>query len=105
MQLSAPPAERPDAALGARSFALKERWSPEAQAALHEFLMASRTVPVCLSARALRRMDCLLLQYLLAAARAWGAKGLGFALADVSAPLAGMLARLGVRAGMLGDGA
>lgn len=79
-----------------QTFALPQRWSPETQNELATFLAARADAPVTVSAAALTRVDCMMLQYVLAAARAWHRRGLAFNLADQPAGVAESLALLGV---------
>lgn len=82
-------------------FELPERFSIAEDQTLHDFLLAGVGAPVRLSFRRLRRLDCLLLQYLVAAQRAWTAAGQAFEVADVPASIDEALKRLGVEADML----
>jgi anti-anti-sigma regulatory factor len=80
---------------------LPARWSPVAQDALHGFLQANTDRSVQISAAALRRADCLMLQYLIAAARAWAAQGRSLAVTGVPPQLDEAFGLLGVTPDML----
>jgi hypothetical protein len=73
----------------------------DALPALRAFLTSQSDGPVRLSAMGLRRIDGLMLQELLAAARHWSRRGLGFDVADRSPAMAEMLTLLGVQDDML----
>lgn len=101
MQSSRPPQMPAQMALDPPLYVLPPRWSLAAQAALHDVLQSNATRPVRLSAANLKRVDCLMLQYLLSAARAWAARGLDFALVDIPAPVGEVFDLLGVTPAML----
>ena len=82
-------------------FQLPEKAMPEDFAALKEFLIAHHWQPVQVSAQNLQKVDTLMLQYLLAVARAWAGRNLDFEVTEVSAAVDRMLHRLGVGADLL----
>ena len=77
-------------------FQLPEKATPEDFAALKEFLIAHHWQPVQISAQNLRKVDTLMLQYLLAVARAWASRNLDFEVTEVSVAVDRMLHGLGV---------
>ena len=82
-------------------YSLPARWSPKAQSELEAFLRANSTRPVQISAAGLKRVDCLMLQYLAAAARAWAAGAQEFALIEVPKQVDEVFGLLGVTSDML----
>lgn len=83
-------------------FHLAEKYSFDEDTALKVFLRENAAVNIEISAQNLRRIDSLLVQYLIAAARAWAAKGLKFELTNLQSELGQALDRLGVHTGILG---
>jgi len=84
-----------------KSYQLPERVDLAEEDGLHAFLLEHQSMPVRLSAAGLRRVDTLLVQYLVCVARDWTARGLDFALTDVAAPQADTLKQIGVTADLL----
>jgi len=78
------------------TFALPERVDLTADCGLEAFLRAHQGSPVRLQAAGLRRLDGLLVQYLLAVAQDWAARGLGFVVTDVRVEQAAILRLVGV---------
>ncbi|MDT8856012.1 STAS domain-containing protein [Paracoccaceae bacterium Fryx2] len=68
---------------------------------LEAFLRDQVAAPVRLDASAVQRLDTLLLQYLLAAGRAWSRRGLGFEVTGVGAALGAELALVGLTPDLL----
>ena len=79
-----------------KTFALPERVELRAESGLHRFLLAHRDAAVRLSAARLRRVDTRVVQYLMAVARDWADRGLGFVVSDIAAPQAAVLTLIGV---------
>lgn len=84
-----------------KTYALPERVDQIAESGLHAFLLAHQHAPVRLSAAALRRLDTGLIEYLMAVAQDWAARGVGFALCDLAPPQARVLTLIGVTPAML----
>ena len=75
---------------------IPERFTFDEDTSLKVFLRNSVTESVEISGRNLRRIDSLLLQYLIAAAQSWRNAGLGFCLTDVPKEVGDALTLLGV---------
>lgn len=86
---------------GSITLVLPERVDLVGDPAIAAFLHAHRNRPVEVSARALRRIDSLLLQFLIVAAADWRARGLPFRLTGLSPSQADLLALLGIGPGIL----
>lgn len=84
-----------------KTFELPDQVDIAARDGLHAFLLAHQSEPVRLSAARLRRVDTLLVQYLLCVAQDWAVRGLGFALTDVAAVQADTLTLIGVTSNIL----
>lgn len=84
-----------------KSYALPDRADDSDLSGLHAFLLAHQSDPVRLSARAWRRIDTRLVQYLITAARDWKDRKLGFVLGDVPAPQAALLTLISVTPDLL----
>jgi anti-anti-sigma regulatory factor len=99
MQTSPPPPSPP--ALDMPVHALPARWSEASHKSLHDFLDAHRSGPVGISAAALKRLDSLMVQFLLSAARDWAGKGQDFVLTQVPDHVESGLELLGITPAML----
>lgn len=84
-----------------KTYVLPERVELVADSGLHAFLLAHAEAPVRLSAAGLRRLDTRLIEYLIAVARDWAARGQGFTLGDLAPAQAAALLRIGVTAEIL----
>lgn len=82
-------------------FSLPERYSFDEDTSLKVFLHDNRDANVEILGQNLRRIDSLLVQYFIAAARSWAAKGLTFEVSGLRADLAQSLELLGVRKDIL----
>jgi anti-anti-sigma regulatory factor len=82
-------------------YQLPARTSPADLHALQDFLRSCSDEPVTVSALRLRKLDTLTLQFLIAAAKSWTARGLRFEVTDISAEIGKVLGQLGVRPQML----
>jgi len=78
------------------SFAVPEKAALDQASGLSEFLRANHAGPIRLDLRAVDRVDTLLVQYLVAAARDWTARGLAFEVTGVGDRLAAGWARIGL---------
>jgi len=87
--------------VGWKTFVLPERVDLVADSGLQGFLLAHHAEPVRVSAARLKRVDSLLVQYLMAVARDWATRGVGFAVTDVAAPQADILKLIGVTPDLL----
>ena len=83
------------------TFLLPERYSFDEDTTLRAFLTENRQANVEIAAPNLRRIDTLFIQYLIAAAQSWGAKGLRFEVTGLRAELARSMELLGVRSDIL----
>lgn len=75
---------------------LPERFAFDEDTSLKVFLRENFGKPVAVCAHNMRRVDSLLLQYLIAAANAWQAAGQEFFLTDVSSEVGDALTMLGI---------
>ncbi len=75
---------------------IPERFTFDEDTSLKVFLSNSVGDPVEISMRNLRRIDSLLLQYLIAASRRWRNAGLAFCLTEVPRDVGDALTLLGV---------
>ena len=82
-------------------FHLPERYSFDEDTSLRVFLQENSDQNVMISAQNLRRIDSLLVQYIIAAARRWGGRGLAFQVTQLRAELAQSLTILGVTPDLL----
>jgi anti-anti-sigma regulatory factor len=82
-------------------FNLPDRYSFDEDTTLRVFLQENSDRKVMISAQNLRRIDSLLVQYLIAAARRWMGRGLSFQVIHLRAELARSLALLGVTPDLL----
>lgn len=78
-------------------FNLPERYSFDEDTTLRVFLTANAEANVEIAAPNLRRIDSLFIQYLIAAAQSWAAKGLILEVTGLRAELAKSMELLGVR--------
>ncbi len=101
MKTSSPSVPQVPQAGEAPCHALPPRWSPEARQMLDAFLMERQDQSVCLSARDVRKLDCLMVQYVVAAARAWTARGKKLAITDRDPDFDAALTLIGVTPDML----
>ncbi len=99
MQTSSPSPYQP--ALDMPVHALPARWSEASHIALHDFLDAHRNGPVGISAATVKRLDSLLVQFLVSAARDWAGKGQDFVLMQVPDHVDSELSLLGITPAML----
>lgn len=67
-----------------KSFALPEVYHPADDVSLQAFLRENSNSAIRVDATRLRRLDTMLIELLLSAARAWRQKGLGFELVQLS---------------------
>jgi anti-anti-sigma regulatory factor len=95
------PSSKSPSALDMPVHPLPPRWSEAAHQALHDFLDAHRGGPVGLSAATVKRLDCLMVQFLLSAARDWAGKRLDFVLTQVPDHVESALVLLGITPDML----
>lgn len=79
-----------------KTYVLPDRVDLGTDSGLHAFLVAHAEAPVRLSAVGLRRLDTRLIEYLIAVARDWAARGQAFALGDLAPAQAKALVRIGV---------
>ena len=84
-----------------KTYVLPERVDSIADSGMHAFLLAHPHAPVRLSAAGLRKLDTRLIEYLLAVARDWAARGVGFVLCDLAPPQAKVLTLLGITPALL----
>lgn len=84
-----------------RIFNLPERYSFDEDTTLRVFLQENSDQNVMISAQNLRRIDSLLVQYLIAAARRWMGRGLSFQVVYLRGELAQSIALLGVTPDLL----
>lgn len=82
-------------------FDLPTRWSEEVQRALQAFLLTNRERSVRIGMREVYRADCLMVQFLIAAARAWAGRGLDVVLVDRTASFDEAMTLIGVTPAML----
>ena len=82
-------------------FNLPDRYSFDEDTTLRVFLQENSDRKVMISAQNLRRIDSLLVQYLIAAARRWAGRGLSFQVIHLRAELARSIALLGVTSDLL----
>lgn len=80
---------------------LPARWTEASHKALHDFLDAHRGGPVGISAATVKRLDSLMVQFLLSAAGAWANKGQDFVLTQVPDHVDSGLDLLGITPAML----
>lgn len=80
-----------------RLYHVPERYSFEEDTTLRAFLADNLAANVEISASNLRRIDSLFVQYLIAAAQFWAAKGLKFEVTGLQTELALAMKLLGVR--------
>ena len=83
------------------TFLLPERYSFDEDTTLRAFLTEHKEANIEIAALNLRRIDSLLIQYLIAAAKSWGAKGLRFEVTGLRTELARSMQLLGVRPNIL----
>ena len=81
--------------------ALPARWSEAGHEELRSFLDTHRGSPVGLSAAMVKRLDSLMVQFLLSAARAWAARGQDFVLTQVPDHVESTFDLLGITPDML----
>ena len=79
-----------------KTFDLTETFSPIEDVSLQEFLKANAIFNVRVQFGALRRLDPMMIELLLCAAKAAQANGLAFELGNVPAEIDRVLTRLGV---------
>jgi anti-anti-sigma regulatory factor len=77
-------------------YTLPERFAFDEDTSLKVFLREHKTSPVEINAMNLRKVDSLLLQYLIAAARVWQSNGLGFEITHLPQSLGDDLNLLGI---------
>lgn len=80
---------------------LPARMSAADRLALQDFLRLQYDEPVMVSAHFLFMLDTLTLQLLIAAAKSWMARGLGFEVTDVSPEISKVMNLIGVQPQML----
>ena len=85
-----------------RTFDLPEDYRPATGDLLQDFLNKNSSKPVAISVSALRRLDTLVVQLLLVAARDWRRRGLGFTLTGLRPDLDEALHQIGVTEDLLG---
>lgn len=78
-------------------FKLPERYSFDEDTTLRVFLTENAEANIEISAPNLRRIDSLFIQYLIAAAQSWAAKGLSLEVTGLRTELAKSMELLGVR--------
>jgi anti-anti-sigma regulatory factor len=86
------------------NFDLPERYRPAPGDPLQEFLKKNSTRPVSINVAALRRLDTLVVQLLMVAARDWRQRGLDFTLIGLRPDLAEALDLIGVTGDLLDRG-
>ena len=85
-----------------KSFDLADGYRPMPGDPLQDFLNKNRDQPVAINLAALRRIDTLVVQLLLVAARDWRRRGLGFTLTSLRPDLDEALHQIGVTDDLLG---
>ena len=79
------------------TYLLPDRYSFDEDTTLRVFLAENLEAHVEIAAPTLRRIDSLFIQYLIAAAQSWAAKGLRFEVTGLRAEIAQSMELLGVR--------
>ena len=79
-----------------QTYVIPERFAFDEDTSLKVFLRENQGAPVEISAANLRKIDSLLLQYLIAASRAWAARGLTFEIIQVPNDLNETFLQLGI---------
>lgn len=80
-----------------RLYHVPDRYSFDEDTSLRAFLADNLTTNVEISASNLSRIDSLFVQYLIAAAQSWAARGLAFEVTGLQTELAQAMKLLGVR--------
>lgn len=80
-----------------KSFVLPENFRPTDDGSLQEFLRANAGFAVRIDAGKLRKLDSILIELLLCAAKAWRAKHLSFEVRDLSRANEEILMYLGLK--------
>ncbi len=80
-----------------KSFVLPEAYKPAEDGSLQTFLQANSTAPIKIDASKLGRLDTMLIEYLLCAAKDWRQRGLPFELTQLNRPNAEVMTYLGLK--------
>ncbi len=84
-----------------KTFGLPENFNPAEDDSLQNFLSESTKFPVRIDAAKLRRLDTMVVELLLCAARSWQGRKLNFEVIHVSAEIEEVFVRLGITADLL----
>ncbi|EEW24188.1 STAS domain-containing protein [Rhodobacter ferrooxidans] len=84
-----------------KNFVLSENFRPADDGRLKLFLLENPRSAVRISAANLRRLDTMLLELLLVAARSWRMQGLAFEVTEVPQPIEDAFVRLGTTPDLL----
>lgn len=82
--------------IAGKSHTISDKFSFDEDTALKVFLRENINLPVEICAQNLRKVDSLLLQYLIAASQKWRGKGLSFSLTNLSPEVGNTLNLLGI---------
>ena len=82
--------------VAAKSHTISEKFSFDEDTALKVFLRENTELPVEICAQNLRKVDSLLLQYLIAASKTWRGKGLSFSVTNLPPEVGHTLNLLGI---------
>jgi len=82
--------------IAGKSHTISDKFSFDEDTALKVFLRENIDLPVEICAQNLRKVDSLLLQYLIAASQKWRGKGLSFSLTNLSPEVGNALNLLGI---------
>ena len=87
--------------IAGKSHTIADKFSFDEDTALKVFLRENTDLPVEICAQNLRKVDSLLLQYLIAASLKWRSKGLDFSLTNLSPEVGTTLNLLGIHTEIL----
>lgn len=79
-----------------QSYTIPERFAFDEDTSLKVFLAANQAASVEIIAANLRKIDSLLMQYLIAASRAWLLRGLSFEVTEVPGEIGDAMTQLGI---------
>jgi anti-anti-sigma regulatory factor len=82
--------------IAGKGHTISDKFSFDEDTALKVFLRENIDLPVEICAQNLRKVDSLLLQYLIAASQKWRGKGLSFSLTNLSPEVGNALNLLGI---------
>jgi anti-anti-sigma regulatory factor len=77
-------------------YTIPERFAFDEDTSLKVFLGANQAAHIEINAANLRKMDSLLMQYLIAANRAWAQRALTFEITNVPSDIADSMTQLGI---------